>query len=196
MHHGSHWPAFLLKAIQLIHTLYALHDPADILGRPSVQQIVRLTRLTIQAGYHHMIRGLDPQITSAPAARVDTAVENVVLGLLGMHQGPSEATLGQYRARLRLPIAMGGFGFQSLARGAGPAHLASWMMFARLVVERVPGLIPPPGPGPPPGLAPGVQPLAPVFVAAAGPRCCAYRRWWSCVSTRRTPSRCSSWSVQ
>jgi len=153
----------LIRTTQLIDALYTLSDPADNLGRPSLQQIVRLIRLTIQAGFHHMIRGLDPQITRAPAARVDTAVENVVLGLLGMRRGLSEDALARHRARLRLPIALGGFGFRSLARGAEAAHLAAWMMCARLVVQRVPGLAPAAAPAG--GLAPGVQPLAAECVA-------------------------------
>ena len=108
-------------------------DDAPIVGhKGATQRLLALVRMCTSSKFAHLLRTCPPFLTEGPARRIDDAVVKTVMHLLGHHPDafPHAAHMGNVRARIFLPINMGGMGFTSLADSRHASYVTSLLLCA------------------------------------------------------------------
>jgi len=135
---------YINQILVYARTTGAVPDPAALPGlaagpgpKGGLQRIFTLLRMTAAPRFAHLLRGVDPVLTRLAAAKIDQAVFDAVMELLG-HAAGTLPPVGSERyqaifARVFLPVSMGGLGFVSLEGSRIPAYVASCQATAHLI---------------------------------------------------------------
>ena len=103
-------------------------DALEVVGNKGLlQRLFFLVRATTSSRATHLLRSLPPALTEVFARRIDDATYDTVMYLLGHDRDalPTGALGVSSRARVFLPIAMGGLGFVSCVDSRFAAYTAS-----------------------------------------------------------------------
>ena len=135
---------YIKQIVVYAQTTGAAPDPAALpslaagAGRKGgLQGILTLQRMTAAAKFAHFLRGVDPALSRLSARKIDQAVFDAVMELLG-HRLDTLPPVGSERhwalyTRVFLPVSMGGLGFVSLEASRIPAFVASCQATAHII---------------------------------------------------------------
>ncbi len=129
------------EAARLINTIVKFEDltaPSDADG--FLQGKFQVFRLCGPAAFVHLIRGLPPEHTHMAAVGVDEALQRAVYNTFGIFEHRDSSCGRETVELINTPIRLGGFGLMSLKGAAKAAHLASFTLGAKHVMNSVPQL--------------------------------------------------------